>query len=251
MPLLAPSLPSVHDYPAILRAWRTWARARAYELNFFAMRDEHELFYLQPRRAPRGQPWWYFSAGIHGDEPAGVAGLLAWAYEEEDFFTEYPALIFPCLNPWGLRNNMRTDAAGRDLNRAYDDPQGPCAAHMGLLHGHRFQAACCLHEDYDANGIYLYELRGREPGYGANILPAIESILPRDTRHRIDGKKFHQGVLSRPARKGRLPLSPEAVYLRLNHTPFSFTFETPSEADITHRVQAQVAFLRQVTTLLG
>src|SRR3712207_8217480 len=36
-----------------------------------------------------------------------------------------PLLIFPCLNPWGLVNNTRADAEGRDLNRLFHTHTAP------------------------------------------------------------------------------------------------------------------------------
>lgn len=242
---------SSHNFTALLACWKKWARAHGYRLATFGERDGYPLVFLRPQQAAPEATWWYFSAGIHGDESAGPLGLWHWAESSPAFLTSVPSLIFPCLNPWGLINNSRTDASGIDLNRAYGDPQGPCAAQVELLQGHVFRAACCLHEDYDASGIYLYELRERKAGYGERILQEVETWLPRDARSRIEGRRFARGLLSRAARRDRLPADPEAVFLWMHHTRFSFTFETPSEADLALRVKAQVAFLRAVTNLLG
>ena len=81
----------------------------------------------------------YLSAGIHGDEPASTEALLVWAQENAARLRGMPLLLFPCLNPWGLRNNMRLDQSGTDLNRAFhrdDLPQ--ITALKALLEPYRF-----------------------------------------------------------------------------------------------------------------
>lgn len=247
----ARTLPTAHNFSVLARQWRQWARRKGYLVRVFAEHDGFPLLFLEPRRASVDRSWWYFSAGIHGDEPAGPWGLLRWAENESAFWSAHPALIFPCLNPWGLVNNTRTDARGCDMNRAYANLQGPCAAQARLLRGRSFRAACCLHEDYDAAGIYLYELREKNHAYGEKILREMAGCLPRDPRKRIEGRVFRAGLLSRAARRDRLPAEPEAVFLRLHHTRFSFTFETPSEADFEQRVRTQVRFLEVVTRVLA
>ena len=72
-----------------------------------------------------GAPSLYVSAGIHGDEPAGVEGLIQWAEDSLPLLTGWNFSFFPCLNPWGLERNIRTDAEGRDLNRCYHSRKVP------------------------------------------------------------------------------------------------------------------------------
>ena len=67
-----------------------------------------------------------------------------------------PFFLVPCLNPWGLVNNRREAADGTHLNRVFDrDSNLPVGALKKVLAGRRFDLAFTLHEDYDANGLYL------------------------------------------------------------------------------------------------
>ena len=69
------------------------------------------------------KPSLYLCAGVHGDEPAGVVGLLDWAQANTNILAKRNVVIFPCFNPWGLENNMRYDADGADLNRLFQAGQ--------------------------------------------------------------------------------------------------------------------------------
>ena len=106
----------------------------------------------------------YLSAGIHGDEPAPVEGLIRWAEASLAKLESWNWMIFPCLNPWGLERNIRFDAEGRDLNRFYDSRKVlQINAQRALMRGARFDAAATLHEDYDSRGFYLYEVAAKRP----------------------------------------------------------------------------------------
>src|ERR1700741_5449261 len=73
-------------------------------------------------------------------------------------------MILRCLNPWGLLSNRRVDSENRDLNRCYHLNELPrITAHKNLMQGHFFRLAMCLHEGYDAKGVYLYEACKRLP----------------------------------------------------------------------------------------
>src|SRR5262245_4770465 len=60
----------------------------------------------------------YVSAGIHGDEPAGV--LAARQLLQDNTWPGHVDLwLCPCLNPTGFPLNLRQNAQGLDLNRQY------------------------------------------------------------------------------------------------------------------------------------
>ena len=236
-----------HDYRHLVARWRQVARACGLKLAAFAESDGYPVYCLQTRdRSPGGL---YVSAGIHGDEPAGCAGLLQWAEQHLPALLRrepaLPLLLLPCLNPWGLVHNRRSDEADRDLNRLFDrDDLSPLTEWKLLLTGRRSDLALNLHEDYDAQGSYVYEIR-REPGvWGHDLLAACHRALPPDPRRRIDGRPFDRGVWLR-RRVGRIPEHPEAIYLFQEGCPRVITFETPSEFALHRRVQAHVLLLRE------
>jgi len=172
----------------------------------------------------------YISAGIHGDEAAGVAGLLDWAMSKN--LASIPLVLYPCLNPWGLINNSRFDSKGNDLNRIWDNQDHPLVQTVSKkLQSIELCLSLNLHEDYDGQGIYLYEpgRGGRPDPLAEKILSSAESIIRRDCRKTIEGRKVRDGMI-RP-RVHNLPKEgkPEAVYLYENKGGRNFTLETPSE----------------------
>jgi hypothetical protein len=78
---------------------------------------------------------------------------------------------------------MRTNETGVDLNRAFQRDDVPVVrALRELLKAHQFEVALILHEDYDAQGIYLYEVCSGPPYWGTDLLNAATRHLPTDPR---------------------------------------------------------------------
>jgi hypothetical protein len=242
-----------HHYSQLIDRWRAVGKACGIRVRKFAAADGCDLFYARtPALAKDGGV--YLSAGIHGDEPGGPAALLEWAAAQGRRLRELPLIILPCLNPWGLRSNVRMDAQGNDLNRAFhreDLPQ--ITALRQLLEGYRFDAAVMLHEDYDGEGLYLYEIQRSEPNWGESLLAAGAKVIPLDPRSRIDRYHAREGLIRRrfDRPKYRRMGHPEAIWLHLHHSERTFTVETPSEFALEQRVAAHGAVLDEVGRLCG
>jgi hypothetical protein len=242
--------PKSHDYAHLMRRWRAVARARGLKFRAYASASGYELFCAETRRPHPERPWLYLSAGIHGDESASTEAAFEWT-ATSPLVEKWNLLAFPCLNPWGLVNNSRTDAEGRDLNRTYHDDAVPqTAAHKTLLAGRRFDLAIALHEDYDANGVYIYEIKGARPYLGEELLAAAARHLPADTRRTIEGRRGNgAGLVRRAITPDLMPLHPEAFRLHFHHAARTLTLETPSEAHIDARVAAHVAMVERAAEL--
>lgn len=160
------------------------------------------------------------------------------------------ATIFPCLNPWGLRNNNRLNEGGLDLNRCYKRADVPLvAAHLACIKDARFDLALTLHEDYDAAGLYIYEVAVRKPYWAEDLLRSAARWVPADLRKTIEGARAREGAVRRRLRQDMRPDWPEAFALHFFHARRTFTIETPSELDLQRRVNAQVAIIRQALAL--
>lgn len=200
----------------------------------------------------------YISAGIHGDEPGSTEGLIAWAEAQGRRLAKLPLLLLPCLNPWGLVANRRSDASNVDLNRSFHLEDIPLiSAVKRLVAPHQFTASLMLHEDYDGEGVYLYEIQRVQPYWGEALLKAAGAHIPIDPRLRIEGRKVIKGIHRRRLDHRRFARIgyPEAIWLHQEHSARTFTVETPSEFAIEQRIAAQVAMLeemmRRVVTLPG
>lgn len=238
-----------HDYAWLVKRWRVLARREGWRMREFAEADGFPVYVVESPRRPG--PRLYFSAGIHGDEPAATEALLTWCARRARALQKCEVLIFPCLNPWGLQHNSRNDARGRDLNRGYHRRDVPViAAQKEILRERTFDAAVMLHEDFDAHGVYLYEIPGARPFWGERLLAAAAQQLPREPRSRVEGRRSRRGLIRTRVTPETLPEHPEAFCLRFGHTLRSLTFETPSEFSMTARVRAHGAVLDEVLRLL-
>jgi len=217
-------------------------------VRFFGEAGGYPLMLVECSKNPPTAPSFYFSAGIHGDEPAGVEGLLQWAEESLPRFRNWNFQIFPCLNPWGLEGNIRNNSGGEDLNRSYQSRKLPqITAQIAAMKGWKYDLAVTLHEDYDARGFYLYEISSRRPHWGEYLRDELSSLMPPDSRSLIDGRRSSRGVIRRritPELLKSLNGHPEALHLHFHHARRIYTFETPSEDLLVRRVEIHKNFLR-------
>jgi len=187
----------------------------------------------------------YFSAGIHGDEPAGPLALLRLV--EQDAWPRGVELwVVPCLNPTGFVLHRRENAAGADLNRDYRHLTTPeVRAHTAwLTHQPDFTTTFCLHEDWEAQGFYLYELNPEErPSLAARMIAAVEEVCPIDHSPVIESRPAVGGVIRPSLDPATRPQWPEAFYLLQHKTRLSYTLEAPSDFPLEVRVEALTAGL--------
>ena len=118
------------------------------------------LFLTRTPESPITQPRHiYISTGIHGDEPAGPLAILQ-LLELNVWPNDAAFWLAPCLNPTGFPLNTRESADGIDLNRDYLHRRSPeVLTHLRWLqHCPAFDVCFCLHEDWESDGFYLYEL---------------------------------------------------------------------------------------------
>ena len=232
-----------HDYKFLIQRWRKVARSAGLRLDAFSQASGYELFALTSRSSPEGGA--YLSAGIHGDEPAATEALLLWAEANPTLLRKLPVIIFPCLNPWGLVNNSRLDEQCRDLNRTFQhDHVEQIQALKRLIAPYRFALSLTLHEDFDGQGLYLYEIERTAPFWGEELLDLARPLIPIEGRMIIDGRRISKaGLLRRKIDPKKFPMIPEAVYLHLHHSERTFTFETPSEFALEQRVRVQMMLI--------
>lgn len=219
-------------------AGKNWARDR----DFFALR--------RSAGSPRKRV--YLSTGTHGDEPAGPLAILR-LLEEDRWPADTALWICPCLNPAGFALNQRENAQGIDLNRDYRHLQSEeVRRHVAWLEQQpRFDLALCLHEDWEAQGFYLYELNpeGR-PSFAEKMVEAAAEICPIDLSPLIEGREAHEGIVRPQINLDDRPQWPEAFYLITHKTRLSYTLEAPSDFPLPIRIAALTAAVRSALALL-
>jgi predicted deacylase len=228
-----------------MERWLSAVKGRSsLSLSIYGEAGGYPLMVVQSERHDPKVPSIYLSAGIHGDEPAAVEGLIRWAEASLGKLESWNWMIFPCLNPWGLERNIRCDAEGCDLNRFYDSRTVPqINAQRALMKGAHFDAAATLHEDYDSRGFYLYEVAAKRPHWGESLCAELASVMGADSRRKIDGHAARNGLIRRRITPDLMKGHPEAFLLHFHHSVRTFTLETPSEESLEHRVRLQERFL--------
>jgi murein peptide amidase A len=190
----------------------------------------------------------YVSTGIHGDEPAGPLAALK-LLQEDQWPGDVAVILCPCLNPTGFPLNRRENADGIDLNRDYRRlSSAEVRAHTAWLGNQpRFDISLCLHEDWESNGFYLYEVNPDQgPSLGDKIVEAVARVCPVEMSPEIEGWPAQNGVIRPNIKPEERPQWPEAIYLITYKTRQSYTLEAPSDFPLQTRVDALVAAVRVV-----
>jgi protein MpaA len=246
----------VRDYREVVQ------RLRALPARGWRLKQAGEVwgypFFCLERRVSRAAPTVLLSGGMHGEEPAGVEGVLRWL--ERDAWARWPVnwLVLPCINPYGWERNRRSNAQRRDINRQFRDTTGCPEAELikRLVAGRRFLFSMEFHEDVDASGYYLYELRRQPPFIGEKVLAAVAALVPPSREPVIDGHEATAaGLIRRDAshqalrRRRRWPM---AYYLFMHCTDHVLGSETPVHPPLPLRATAHNAALRAaLAALLG
>ena len=239
------SLHQAHDQRALIARWRALASAARLRVRVLTEVKGEKIIYLESTRRKDSPDINYLSAGVHGDEAGAAWGLLAWAEDNIATLQQKAFVIFPCMNPHGLQGNTRVDHRGLDINRRFhldDDPiSGPWRK---IIAARRWRIGLCLHEDYDAQGCYVYELSQHRGSLSSRILGECINGIALDPRRSIDGRPSRSGIIHRRIIPSDLPGMPEAIELFRLGCPTTLTFETPSEFSLDDRVQAQASFVK-------
>src|SRR5258706_7446684 len=111
------SMGRVRDYGDVVRRLQnvtrdTWHVSRVgtvWGYPFFAVR----------RTVAKSAPTVMLSGGMHGEEPAGVEGVLRWLESGECVKWNLNWFVLPCINPYGWERNQRRNAQRRDINRQF------------------------------------------------------------------------------------------------------------------------------------
>ncbi len=149
--------------------------------------------------------------------------------------------------PQPLDHSLPED--GIDLNRDYRSLKTNViraqAAWLQARPG--FVLAASLHEDWESNGFYLYELNPNlQPSLSAAIIRAVKEVCPIDTSPVIEDRKAENGVICVNTDLQKRPDWPEAFYLIHHKTPVTYTLEAPSDFLLPIRIHALATGVRAI-----
>jgi murein peptide amidase A len=210
--------------------------------------------WFQVERAGKS-PAVLLTGGMHGEEPAGVEGVLRWLEAGETYGRSL--LVFPCINPYGWERNYRRNRQRRDINRQFRSRTNTPEAELikRLVRGRRFLFSMEFHEDVDAAGYYLYEGRRAPPYLGERILRAVTRTIHINPDPVIDGNAATgEGLIRRrldEAAMRRRPQWPMAFHLLRQCTGHILGSETPVSVPVEQRARAHLAALQAALRLTG
>jgi murein peptide amidase A len=240
-------LGEVIDIRRVLEDAGQAAVKHGWEAETFLERDSFRWLGLT-RKVFKPEKRIYISTGIHGDEPAGPLAVLQ-LLQENRWPENADIWLCPCLNPTGFPLNTRENAQGVDLNRDYLSVKTEeIRAHIAWLERQpQFDVCLCLHEDWESNGFYVYELNpDNQPSLAEPIMKSVAQVCPIDMSAEIEGRPATGGIIRPTADPRSRPQWPEAFYLFTYKTRLSYTLEAPSDYQLTTRVAAEMAGVRAV-----
>jgi protein MpaA len=244
------------DVPKVLReieqavAGKNWARDIVHLAADTAPQPLDFLAYRRLTESARNRV--YISTGIHGDEPAGPLAALQ-LLQEDRWPADAAIWLCPCLNPTGLMLNRRENFRSIDLNRDYRHLQSEeVRAHIDWLKQQpNFDITLCLHEDWEAQGFYVYDVNpDQRPSLAGKIIEAVAKVCPIESAALVDNWPAENGVIRPNVNPAERPQWPEALYLVTNKTRVSYTMEAPSDFPLPTRVAALVTAVRTALDLL-
>ena len=185
------------------------------------------------------------SAGINGDEPAGIEAILKFLENKSyDIYKKTWEITFlPCINPYGYEFGTRENHQRKDLNRLFKIEKPPLEVLFAQsILDSKFDLTLELHEDDESRGYYLYQ-KGSHFKYqqlGIEILKSVKAIMPINTDNEIDGSTAHQGIINNDLDLSNMDWWPMALYGISREAQISLTLEAATQYKYSSRVKAHL-----------
>ena len=186
------------------------------------------------------------SAGIHGDEPAGVETICSFIEtgRYKPHLNHWELVMLPCINPYGFEYNTRENQNKKDLNRLFKVESPPLEVQLAqsTIKQSYFDLSIELHEDYDSYGYYLFQKSNKPDGLelGLKIIESVKEIIPINLNERIDEMRAEKGIIRRIKNINEMKWWPMAAYSLAMKSGHCFTLESPTKLHLTKRVNAHL-----------
>jgi hypothetical protein len=214
----------------------------------------------------------FVSAGVHGDEPAGVHAALEFLQNIAPSFSQnFRFLVLPCVNPSGYAANTTETMNGANLNRLFarnsTQPEIRAIEDWLFERAVSFCVSLDLHEVppfYVGEGFveadnptatYLYEtVSDGSTRIGHQLLAALPDGVEVCDWPTIYNDQNDGGVIAYPE-ACQNPIYAEGTgldsFLNGRFTGHSFTTETPTAWDMEKRIRAQLTYIETAIRLVA
>ena len=225
---------------------------------------KYPLYYVHAKSPKKVYKNIFLSAGIHGNEPAGVYALLNFLEKKaHEYLDNFSFIAFPCVNPSGFEYDQRGNIDGINLNLTFNgelsSKESTIVKQFIRKSNITYAFAMDMHEDDTYEKVdgytmkdnpkefYLYEVSHHKNFFiGPKIIHALECQgIPICKREQIYYEKCNKNglILS----NGILDPSYRDVdtldgYLQ-NFTKHIFTPETPTCWSLDKRISVQMKTL--------
>jgi predicted deacylase len=221
--------------------------------------DSHAILMLtMGRPGPRSK---LVLAGIHGDEPAGVIGLLSFLFlllERPGFRRQLGSFaLVPMMSPSAFERQTRHNVHDEDVNRGFSvagvvaDGNGQSepsfegrilSENLATLSHWAQHSVLALHEDRDANAFYLYDFNEtRDPSMLALKLrdcgAKLFGVVPDSDS--FEGSAVREGIILNHMVHGAL----DELFFERFRVPV-FVTETPGLRALEERAEASLRLLQ-------
>ncbi len=185
------------------------------------------------------------SAGIHGDEPAGVEAICALLERRtlSEYLQDWEIHLIPCINPFGYERGTRENHDGQDLNRHFKSANPPREVILiKSLFDSLYDLTLELHEDIDSSGYYFYQTGEAElmKNLPPKILHAVQKAMPINMDSEIDESPASGGVIKRISDPDAMDWWPMALYARSQGARHCMTLESSPAFPMEKRVDAHI-----------
>jgi murein peptide amidase A len=182
----------------------------------------------------------FLSGGIHGDEPCGPDALCLH-FEQHELPDQFHWVVAPLLNPAGFRAGTRENGQGIDLNRDFfRQTSGEIRAltDWWLRHPRGCDIHLSLHEDWEAEGFYLYEINtSRMVTFANRMLKRINRGFPLQATGPVDDHCLAApGLIVHDPEPDEKDGWPEAIWLTRTWPVLSYTIEAPGLLPASDRI---------------
>jgi hypothetical protein len=184
-----------------------------------------------------------FSAGIHGEEPAGPWAIFEFIKQYRPMkYKGLKIILFPVANPHGFDKGIRRNFLNKDLNRHFCHKKlsGENKMLYDAVKNERVFFFNALHEDEGFKKFYLYDFEKKPEKIYRNILALAKKYFTIDTEKYIYGDPAKNGLII-----NRSDGSFEDRLFR-DGVPYSMCTETPEGKPFNKRVRLDVEIMNLV-----
>ena len=189
------------------------------------------------------------SAGIHGDEPAGIITILSFLenHHYSSYINKWEITLLPCINPHGYEYETRENHDEKDLNRLFKEAQSVTEVSFAQsVLSTPFELTIELREDNESSGYYLYQkgIDVKDDKIGFEIIDVIKNIMPINMDDEIDGTSADRGVIGKAIDISKMDWWPMALYGLSKGVERCLTLETASQFDMSIRMNAHLTAIK-------